>query len=92
MAACASTLNAHFTPTDIIEGIYEGISKYGFKSGNVLDPSTGTGRFLQQLPTEIAAGSSLYGIELDATTAKIAKYLNPNAKIYHQSFETTVLI
>lgn len=88
-AARASTLNAHFTPNELIEGIYEGIKEFGFEGGNILDPSTGTGRFIQNLPENIASNSNLYGIELDATTAKIARYLNPNAKIYHQGFETT---
>ena len=36
-SARASTLNAHYTPPEVIAGIYEGLAHMGFTGGNVLD-------------------------------------------------------
>ena len=42
-AARGSTINAHFTPPDIIEAVWEGVQQLGFRGGNILEPSAGTG-------------------------------------------------
>lgn len=44
-AARASTLNAHYTPNKLIQSIYNGLEQMGFKSGNILELSAGSGRF-----------------------------------------------
>ena len=88
-SARRSTLSAFYTPPEIIESIYKGLEHYGFAGGNILDPSTGTGRFLQAMPENIKDGSRLYGVELDELTAKVAKYLNKDAVIINSGYETS---
>ena len=87
-AARASTLNAHFTSSIIIRAMYEALANMGFSGGNVLEPSCGTGNFFGLLP-ESMRGSSLYGVELDPTTARIAQLLYPHADIRATGFEST---
>lgn len=88
-AAKESTLTAYYTPHDIIKAIYQGLNVYGFKHGNILDPSTGNGRFLDDMPDEMKNNSNLVGIEIDMLTAQVAKYANPSAHIINSGFEKT---
>ena len=52
-AARASTLNAHYTPSEIIQGIYSGLENLGFNQGTILEPSMGVGVFFCNMPDEI---------------------------------------
>ncbi len=85
-SARASTLNAHYTRPAIVKAIYEAVENMGFKSGNILEPSCGIGNFFGLLPESMAT-SSLYGVELDSITGRIAQQLYPNANISIQGFE-----
>lgn len=88
-SARASTLDAFYTPPEIIQAIYEGLHKAGFQAGNILDPSTGTGRFLQYMPEDMKRESIRVGVELDLLSAKIARYSSDNARIIQRGFERT---
>lgn len=79
---------AFYTSPDIIEAIYQGISKLGFKNGTILEPSLGVGHFFGAMPEEMRE-SKLYGVEKDAISGKIAKLLYPNATIKICGFEET---
>ena len=88
-SARASTLNAHYTPPEVIEGIYAGLAHLGFQGGNVLEPSCGAGRFFEAMPEEMRKESRLIGVEVDALSARIAKLAHPDAEISQQGFERT---
>ena len=82
-----SVLNAHYTSTKVIDGIYRAVQRMGFKGGNVLEPSMGVGNFFGMLPKSLSPKSSLYGVELDKITGTIAKNLYPDAKIDVAGFQ-----
>lgn len=84
--ARASTLTAFYTPPEVIQSIYRGLKKAGFKGGRILEPSCGVGNFFGMLP-ESMANSELHGVELDSVSAKIAQKLYPDAQIEHDRFE-----
>ena len=88
-SARASTLNAHYTPPEVIAGIYEGLAHMGFTGGNVLEPSCGAGRFFDAMPEEMRNESRLFGVEVDALSARIARLAHPDAEIAQQGFERT---
>ncbi|MDR2089134.1 MAG: DEAD/DEAH box helicase family protein [Clostridiales Family XIII bacterium] len=90
-AAADSTLTAHYTSSEVIGGIYAALDRFGFKGGNVLEPSMGVGNFYGCMPEGIAGASRLYGVELDSITGRIAKQLYPNADIRVQGFENADL-
>ena len=77
---------AHFTPEFIINAIWRAIQRFGFTGGAMLEPGCGTGLFFALLPEALAGKVSLTGVEMDATTARIAKLLYPNASIRHEDF------
>ena len=87
-AARSSTLNAHYTSPTVIQAIYEAVSRMGFETGNILEPSMGVGNFFGMLPEEMR-NSRLYGVELDSISGRIAQQLYPKADITVGGFETT---
>ena len=85
--ARASTLNAHYTPKEIIDSMYSAIKNFGYQGNiKVLETSCGTGNFIGNLPTELIE-SKFTGVELDSLTGRIAKQLYPNSKIKINGFE-----
>lgn len=87
-SARESSLNAFYTPDNIIRTIYDALAGMGFKSGRILEPSAGTGRFFGMLP-ESMSESKLCGVELDSISGRIAKQLYQNADIQIKGFEET---
>lgn len=86
--ARSSTLTAHFTSKTIIDKIYKGLERMGFKEGSILEPATGTGNFIGLAPDSFDK-KNIYGVEIDELTGKIAKYLYPESNIQITGFENT---
>ena len=86
-SARASTLDSFYTSPEIISGIYSALESFGFKGGNVLEPSCGVGNFFGKMPSDMQEHSKLYGVELDGLTGRIAKQLYPNADITIDGFQ-----
>lgn len=84
-AARGSVLNAHYTSPIIISSMFQALTNMGFSKGKILEPSMGIGNFFSAIPENIEA--SLYGIELDSLTGRIAQQLYPDANIQIMGFE-----
>ena len=84
LARC--TQYAHFTPEYIIRAIWAGLMRLGFRGGSVLEPGIGTGLFPALMPDALRDASHITGIEIDPVTARIARLLQPNARILNQDF------
>ena len=87
-SAVGSVLNAHYTQPVLIKAMYQVLAGLGFTKGRILEPSCGTGNFFELLP-ESMNKSTLYGVELDQMSAKIAGYLYPEVNIENTGFERT---
>ena len=87
-SAVGSVLNAHYTQPLLIKAMYQVLAGLGFTKGRILEPSCGTGNFFGLLP-ESMNKSTLYGVELDQMSAKIAGYLYPEVNIENTGFERT---
>ena len=87
-SARASTLNAHFTDTAVINAMYDVLHNLGFTKGNILEPSMGIGNFFSGLPADMSA-SKLYGVELDPVTGRMAQLIYPDAHIEVNGYEKT---
>ena len=59
--------------------------RLGFAGGRVLEPGCGSGAFIAAAP----ADAEMVGVELDPTTARVARLLYPSAQIRTEGFETT---
>ena len=81
-----ATQYAHFTPEFMIRAIWRALRRMGFDGGRVLEPGCGTGLFFALAPEPLSGKLALTGVEMDATTARIASLLYPNARIRHEDF------
>jgi SAM-dependent methyltransferase len=81
-----ATQYAHYTPEFMIRAIWRTLRRMGFDGGRVLEPGCGTGLFFALCPEALVGKLALTGVEMDPTTARIAKLLYPNARISHEDF------
>lgn len=88
-AARASTNNAHYTSPEVIKGVWDIVSRLGFKGGRVLEPSMGIGNFYGMMPETMRSKSALNGVELDSITGRIARQLYQKANVEISGFEQT---
>lgn len=82
-----STQYAHYTPEFIVENIWKGLARLGFKGGRALEPGFGSGLFLALLPEEFQDNTSFTGIENEPVTARISRLLYPQAQIIESDFQ-----
>ena len=87
-AARASVNNAFYTSPEIAMCMNNALVQFGFRGGNVLEPSMGVGNFFGSMPAPMQR-SNLYGVELDSISGRIAKQLYQNANISITGFEKT---
>src|SRR5439155_4332496 len=80
-----TTLNAHYTSASVVQAMWRATGGLGVEGDvGVLEPGCGSGNFLGFAPP----GARLTGVELDETTAEMAKHLyGARATIHATAFE-----
>ena len=87
MAALArSTQYAHYTPEFMVRAVWRALERMGFAGGAVLEPGCGTGLFLALTPEALAGRTTVTAVEMDPTTARIARLLHPEAWVRQEDF------
>ena len=81
-----STLTAFYTPPVVIRAMYYALENMGLKSGNILEPSCGTGNFIGMKP-ESLSDCRMYGVELDSISGRIARQLYQKSTVAIQGYE-----
>lgn len=90
LRAAADQLDtSFFTPAPVTAAVYRLLTTAGFDGGHVLEPGCGSGAFMSAAPA--GAGISWTGVEVDATSARVASLLHPTAEIIAGRLEDTVL-
>ena len=84
LARC--TQYAHFTPEFIVRAMWSGLLRLGWRGGRVLEPGIGTGLFPALMPAELHDRVHVTGVEIDPVTARIARLLQPRARIINADF------
>ncbi|ODT14579.1 MAG: lactate dehydrogenase [Kaistia sp. SCN 65-12] len=84
LARC--TQYAHFTPEFIVRAMWAGLPRLGWRGGRVLEPGIGTGLFPALMPPELRNQVHVTGVEIDPVTARIARLLQPRARILNADF------
>ena len=79
---------AHYTSEAVIRTMWRVAERMGFTGGRILEPGAGIGHFAGFMPDAIAdnAATNYVGIEMDSTSARIAKLLYPKYDIHHADF------
>ena len=89
-----SRLNAFYTSPEVVKTMWQGLEHLGadkIPNPKVLEPSSGSGRFLALQPPGMAARSERTAVELDNLTAGMAKHLYPNASVWNMGFQDAPL-
>src|SRR5690606_36152833 len=81
----SSVLTAFYTPSQVIDAISETLREGGVKISKFLEPSAGTGSFIQSFSENRQAKVTAY--EKDLLTGKILKHLYPESSIRISGFE-----
>ena len=87
--AVKSRKSAYYTPSYIIDTMWDIARAMGFKGGNVLEGSAGIGNILGLMPQDMSERSNIHAVEYDSTTGGILSLLYPDAKVDIQGFEAT---
>jgi N12 class adenine-specific DNA methylase/adenine-specific DNA methylase len=85
-ALCRATQYAHFTPEFVCRALWRAAERLGFCGGKVLEPALGTGLFFALLPPALRDACQLTGVEYDPVTARIARFIHPQARIRCEDF------
>lgn len=87
-AARRTVLNAHYTHEAYVQAMWTLADRLGVPAdAHVLEPGCGTGNFIAQARPR----QKVTGVELDPTTAGVARLLHPGARILNESFGDTFL-
>lgn len=90
-SAQESILTAYYTPLYMIKFMYKVIQQFGFENGKILDPSTGTGRFLSGMSEEMYYTSKITAIEADDITSQISSVLFSESEVIHGNYQDIIL-
>ncbi|NPV00008.1 MAG: hypothetical protein HPY53_01380 [Brevinematales bacterium] len=86
LSAERSTINAHYTSTEVVNKIWDIVLKLGYNGGPTLEPACGTGLFFGSRPSGVPV--EMHGIELDSLSGRIARQLYQSASIQIAGYET----
>jgi hypothetical protein len=70
-------LNEYYTPIGVTRAVWNLLERIGFSAGTVLEPSAGTGIFLETAPES----AKFTAVELNPDAARINQLLHPNAEV-----------
>lgn len=82
-----AALTSYYTPTAVAKTLNDFVELAGFKGGNMLDPSMGSGIFEGTMSKAVQQRTMIYGIELDWLTGQIARNLYPDANVLVTGYE-----
>nr|WP_314759724.1 LPD38 domain-containing protein [uncultured Porphyromonas sp.] len=79
--------SAYFTPSYVVDVMWDVARAVGFKGGRVLEGSAGIGNILGRMPSDLAGVSSIDAVEVDGATGRILSQLYPKADVHIDGFE-----
>lgn len=82
-----AALTSYYTPTAVAKTLNDFVEFAGFKGGNMLDPSMGSGIFEGTMSKAVQQRTMIHGIELDWLTGQIARNLYPDANVLVTGYE-----
>lgn len=77
---------AHYTAENVVRSMWDAVRQLGFEGGTVFEPGMGTGNFAGMMPRDLAENTRYNGLELDHTTARIARLLYPQWGVRQDDF------
>lgn len=82
-----SILTSFYTPKEVIQTIENTFQKQGITVSSFLDPSAGTGRFVDEFKPLFSNSVETVAFEKDLLTSKILQGLQPQTRVRGEGFE-----
>jgi hypothetical protein len=82
-----TTKSAYYTPELLVKFIWSVLGVSGFKGGEILEPASGIGAFLDHMPEPIRSNSKIDAVEMDLFTSQILTAKYPTLNISCAGFE-----
>lgn len=82
-----SILTSFYTPKEIIQTVQDTLKKHGITVDTFLDPSAGTGRFVEQFNPLFSDKVQPVAFEKDLITSKILQGIQPQTRVRGEGFE-----
>lgn len=82
-----SVLTAFYTPPAIISVLADTLKENGLKVNRMLEPSAGSGSFIEAFNTSFGSISETTAYEKELLTGKILKHIYPDVNIHIRGFE-----
>ncbi|OZB87403.1 MAG: hypothetical protein B7X41_13075, partial [Microbacterium sp. 14-71-5] len=89
LAASEQVDTSFFTPSLIVDAVFDLLRATGFTGGRVLEPGCGNGAFMQAAPADLDIAWT--GVEVDPTASRMCRLLNPDAVIHEGKLQSTAL-
>jgi N12 class adenine-specific DNA methylase len=85
----SNTLSAFYTPQRICDTIVEALQKEGFEPKTIIEPSSGTGRFIDSVKNILGENNHITAVEKDSLTSLILKGSNADVRLFTCGLEET---
>lgn len=84
---------AYYTPQNIVRAMTQAVENFSLpNNANILEPSVGSGKFLDSLKQKEFENYTIHAVELDRLTSAIAQKLYPKAHIENTGFQNSKAI
>ena len=90
-AAANASLNAMYSPPDVVGAMWDALRRFGFTGGRVLEPAAGVGHFYGLMPADMRAATRRVAVELDPISGGILRLLYPDTDVRIAGFQEAAL-
>jgi N12 class adenine-specific DNA methylase len=87
----SNTLSAFYTPQSVCDTIVEALKNEGFKPETILEPSSGTGRFIDSVKNILGENNHITAVEKDSLTSLILEGSNNDIELFNCGLEESNL-
>jgi N12 class adenine-specific DNA methylase len=87
--ATVATATAYYTTPEVASAMWGLLDRAGFTGGRVLEPGCGSGEFFDHAPPGMPV--TFTGVEMDPTSATIARFLHPDVEVVNAPLQKTPL-
>lgn len=87
----SNTLSAFYTPKSVCDSIVQALRNEGFKPKTIIEPSAGTGRFIDSVKNIFGDENQITAVEKDSLTSLILKGRNKDVNLFNCGLEETQL-
>lgn len=79
--------SAYFTPANLVSFIYKILDKLNCQPKRILEPSAGSGAFIEHMPLMMRSNAEIHAVETDIVSCQLLTSLYPDVHVHQLGFE-----